>query len=113
MRAAPASAPVAVDPLPSAPAATGLAWAWPNPAHGRADVRVALGGKSGDGLTATLYSVAGRRLAALPVSGEGEGRAPWDGRDDAGRRVPPGVVLVHVADRAGAEVARGRFVWLP
>ncbi len=113
VRAAAAAAPVAVDPPPAVPASAGLAWAWPNPAHGRAEVHVALGGRSGDGLTATLYSVAGRRLATLPVRGEGEGRTAWDGRDDTGRSVPPGVVLVHVADRAGASVARGRFVWLP
>ncbi len=113
VRAAPSAAPVSVDPLPASPARGGLAWAWPNPAHGRADVRVALGSRSAEGMTATIYSVAGRRLAALPVGGEGEGRAAWDGRDDAGRRVPPGVLLVHVADRSGAEVARGRFVWLP
>jgi hypothetical protein len=113
VRAAPASAPVAVDPLPTPPPGRGLAWASPNPARGRAELRVALAGPAAEGLVATLYSVAGRRLTALPLAGEGEVHVTWDGRDEAGRRVPPGVVLVHVADRTGAVLAGGRFVWLP
>ena len=113
VRAGPASDPVSVDPPPGPSAAPAVAYAWPNPARGRADLRVALAGRAAVDLTAMLYSIAGRRLAALPVVGEPEGRVAWKGLDDAGRRVPPGIVLVQVVDRSGAPVARGRFVWLP
>ncbi|MEO6463285.1 MAG: M6 family metalloprotease domain-containing protein [Candidatus Eisenbacteria bacterium] len=113
VRVAPASSPVAIEP-PGAPAGTiALAHAWPNPAHGAAVLRLRSSTPRPPGTRALLYSVAGRRLAALDAAGDAAGSVRWDGFDAEGHRVPPGIVLVRVHDPAGATVATGRFVWLP
>ncbi len=46
-----------------------------------------------------VYDVGGRALRTLAdaVTKAGDTRVPWDGRDDAGRRVPPGVYQVRLA----------------
>jgi hypothetical protein len=59
-----------------------------------------------------VFDPAGRRVRRL-VSGvldAGEHAAEWDGRDEAGRRVAPGVYLFHV--RVGALVGSRRVVVL-
>jgi hypothetical protein len=113
VRAAPASSPVAVTPAEESPGLPGIAFALPNPAHGTATLRVRSAAARPPGSRATLYSVAGRRLATLDATGEGESALRWDGRDTGGRPVPPGIVLVRVHDATGTILAEGRFVWLP
>jgi hypothetical protein len=112
VRAAPAIAPVAVETVPP-PAAGALAFAAPNPARGRATLVIRSPGPRPPGTRASLYSVAGRRLVELDAAGEPGALLAWDGRDDAGRRVPPGIVVVRIHEATGATLAVGRFVWLP
>ena len=76
----------------------------PNPARSDMLVRFAL--PSPCRVEACVFDVSGRRVRTLEASSlaAGEQSLPWDGRDDRGRRVPPGLYLVEV--RAGAtEVA--------
>jgi immune inhibitor A len=113
VRAAPASSPVAVDPGDPKGPGVALVSAWPNPARGSAVLRLRTAAARPPGTRALLYSVAGRRLAALDAVGDGDGALSWDGLDEAGRRAPPGLVLVRVVDAGGATVAAGRFVWIP
>lgn len=112
VRAAPAFAPVAVEEAPSR-AAAAVAFAAPNPARGRATLIVRSAGPRPAGTRATLYSVAGRRLVSLDAAGDAGGLVTWDGRDEQGRVVPPGIVLVRVHGPAGTTEAAGRFAWLP
>ncbi len=113
---------VGVGPVASGPAAGSLrfAGAWPNPSHAAVSLRVTLGpGFAGGTLRLTLVDPAGRRVRglehAVPASAVatagGTLALTWDGRDDAGRPVAPGVYGVHVA---GENVgATGRLVRLP
>jgi immune inhibitor A len=113
VRAAPASSPVAVPAGPPPAGGVAPAFARPNPARGAATVVVGAAAPRPPGTRAVFYSVAGRRLATRDAAGAGEGVVHWDGLDDKGRRVPPGVVLVRVDGPTGAILAAGRFVWLP
>jgi YVTN family beta-propeller protein len=56
-----------------------------------------------------LLSVAGRRIGSmdLGVVPAGEGAARWDGRDDAGRSVGPGVFFARLTIGDDVAVARG------
>ena len=58
-----------------------------------------------------VFDVAGRRLATLrPTTGaDGGQRWSWDGRDDSGRRVGPGVVFARASDGSGT----ARVIVLP
>ncbi|MFN8549226.1 MAG: glycoside hydrolase family 9 protein [Candidatus Eisenbacteria bacterium] len=73
----------------------------PNPAHGGAELRLELSASiaaSGDlpansAVSAAIFDASGRLLRELPLraSEAGDVRTIWDGRDAAGRVVPPGV----------------------
>ena len=59
-----------------------------------------------------IYDAAGRMRATLVRGALGTGlyRIGWDGKDDAGRAVAPGVYFARLA-HGGAQVATARFVW--
>jgi hypothetical protein len=77
---------------------------FPNPSRGV--VRFAVDGVR-DGETVAVFSVDGRRVARIPVTG---GAALWDGRDATGRRVASGL---YFARREQEPAARGvRFMML-
>ena len=77
-----------IAPVDRAPAAVvaGDARATPNPFRGR--VALALGPVP----RAEVFDLAGRRVRALEV--RGDGTSSWDGRDDTGRALPAGLYLV-------------------
>ncbi len=78
----------------------------PNP--GATRVRFAATGVRGTAVL-TLHDVSGRRRWSRELRGD----APvveWDGRDDAGARVPPGFYWARLADARGARVQR--VAWL-
>ena len=84
---------------------------FPTPSHGEATLRYVLSRAGSARLT--LYDALGRRVRQLvPESeqGAGEHRARWDGRDDAGRAVAPGVYLARLA--AGGRVVARRIAWV-
>jgi hypothetical protein len=57
-----------------------------------------------------LFDTAGRRLRVLADAAlePGEHVLLWNGLDDGGRRVPPGLVLIRM--RAGGETITGRVM---
>lgn len=78
-----------------------------NPA--RSATQFAAGGREAAMLD--LFDVSGRRIASLAATLTGADRRwTWDGRDERGGRVPPGVFLARVRDARGATT---RFTWLP
>ena len=85
---------------PSAPGTTALAAPRPNPFHGSSTIafRVAREGE----VTLGIYSVNGRRVRTLAggTREPGEYRTTWDGRDDQGALVSPGIYYVRL--RAGS-----------
>lgn len=87
---------VAVDPpgMGGVPAVAALSAAWPNPAHTEARLRLAVPRPAEASLL--VYDAVGRRVRTL-VDGPlepGEHVVVWDGRSDAGDRVPPGVYFL-------------------
>ncbi|MEO6462701.1 MAG: hypothetical protein ABIP29_06460 [Candidatus Eisenbacteria bacterium] len=111
---------VGIGPVASGPAAGGavrFAGAWPNPSRGAVTLRLALGdGFAGGTLVLTLVDAAGRRVRGLehavpPGAAGSEVALNWDGRDDTGRPVAPGVYGVRMA--GGLARATGRVVRLP
>jgi hypothetical protein len=89
--------------------------AWPNPSRGAVSLRLALApGFEGGPLRVTLVDPSGRRVRVLETNaprGGGAWMLAWDGRDEAGRAVAPGVYGVRIAG-AGA-IVTGRVVRLP
>ncbi len=83
----------------------------PNPAAGGRTTAFALAvpaaASAGDRVRLELYSVAGRRVRTLldRPAAPGPLNVAWDGADDAGRAVPPGVYLAR-ASLAGQHVDR-------
>jgi hypothetical protein len=105
-RAASAVEPVPDEPAP--PSAVGVS-CWPNPFRAEATLRFGSVATVG---SVEIFDVGGRRvrlLQASPVAG-GVLEARWDGRDDSGRPVTPGVYFFSL--RAGSEVVTGRLVRL-
>lgn len=91
-RALPEGAPVAgVAPAVAPPLRAG-----PNPFRGALDVAAAPG-------RLAVHDAAGRLVRALEPR---DGRARWDGRDDAGREAPPGLYFVRWSDRARTKSLR-------
>ena len=107
------------EPRATRPAAGTLSFsgAWPNPSRATVVLRIALGpGFAGGTVRLTLVDPAGRRVRGLervvaPDPRGSELSLNWDGRDESGRPVPPGVYGVRV-EGAGS-VAVGRVVRLP
>jgi hypothetical protein len=102
---------VGVD-LPAAASGVRLALRGPHPAVGRA--QFALEVDDATSWSAAIYGPAGRRVWSLEPAVAGGSDAQtlsWSGRDDLGRRVPPGVYWLRVV--AGARAAAMRFVFLP
>jgi hypothetical protein len=83
----------------------------PNPASGPASLRFTL--TEAGPVTLEVFDVAGRRVRLLARGSlhAGAHHVSWDLRDDAGRRIRPGLYLVRLATARG-ESSR-RFVALP
>jgi len=80
----------------------GLALAPPAPNPARGPVRLALRAPRAGALSATILDLAGRRVRDLSRDVEaGPVDLAWDLRDDASRRVPPGLYFASV--RLGTE----------
>jgi len=114
------SAPVEVGPAPGDAGVAGpavfFAGAWPNPSRGEVALRLRLSAAAAAArLRVLIFDAAGRRVRLLEparsIDAEAEITVPWDGRDDAGRPVAPGVYGIR-AEAAGV-VAAGRLVRLP
>lgn len=99
--------------------ALGEVWAYPNPTPGPARIVAQTDAPSGTGRV-VLYTVGGRRVAALPITPahfsplpEGTGTYPWAvsvdwyGRDAEGDRLANGVYLYRVELDAGGGVRSG------
>ncbi len=105
---------VAVDPAPAAGVDARLQWTAvaPNPSRGDdAVVRLALTAPAASGaLEVSLHDVAGRLVRRFGVDGRESGMHTlvWDGRDAAGRIVPPGVYFARA--RSGGAVAVRKFI---
>lgn len=81
--------------------------ATPEPAGG--SVRLAARGVSGGGATLVVVDAGGRRVWTRSLSGQAP-VAVWDGRDDAGARVRPGIYWARLEDARGSVVRR--VTWL-
>lgn len=107
--------PVSVGP-PGGERGPALAAPWPNPsADGRTTLAWTLpgGAEEGSRVTLRVYDLAGRDVRTL-VDGPlapGEHRATLDGRDDAGRRLAPGLYFVRLS--RGASHSTRRLVVMP
>ena len=96
---------------PALPAATQLAAPYPNPFRGATTLRLALTRDAQ--VKVAVYDLVGRRVRVLadgPLSA-GETALTWDGRDDDGRTVAPGLYLVRF-DGAGVKQSR-RLIRMP
>jgi len=111
VRAAPASAPVAVPDVPAA--GVPRVMAAPDPARTTVAFAYDTVEPRPPGTRLELVNVAGRRIASYDAAGAGAARFAWSGTGDSGERVAPGVVFVRVVSPRGVTLARGRFVWLP
>lgn len=99
-----------VGSAPDAKAALSLAPAMPNPTGGR--TRVAFTVATAGTVELAVYDLAGRRVRGL-ASGwfvPGGHAVEWDGRDDGGARVAPGVYLIRA--RGAGDAAARRVVVL-
>jgi hypothetical protein len=99
-------------PVIGAAASTRLT-AWPNPFTDRSTIRYSIGneiGRSGAPVTLGLYDVAGRvvRMLAEGTRPAGEVQLSWDGRDQGGAIVPPGVYFLLLD--AGSETRSTKLV---
>ena len=100
----------AVEPAPEVTRRLALAAARPNPSRGEVTLELAL---PTDGpVTLRVFDVAGRAVRTVAARPLAAGRLSlrWDGRDDDGAAVAPGVYLCEA--RAGAERATRRVVML-
>ena len=97
--------PVAVEPPP--PTHWRLDAVYPNPFNPVVNVRYTVPAGAA-GHTVAVYDVGGRRGATLFAGERPPGAAAlrWDGRDDAGRRVPSGVYLLQVEPDGAASLTR-------
>jgi hypothetical protein len=95
-------------PLASASGRLALSAPAPNPSRG--SVRLGLETPLGSRAEVVVYDAVGRRVAPLvAAAGAAGSRAlAWDGRDEHGARVPPGVYFVRA--RSGGAVAVQRVV---
>jgi len=82
----------------------------PNP--GRGSMRFEIEASPSEGISIDVHDVSGRLVRHLSRAGDGGTSRTllWDGRDDSGARVPPGVYLVTLT--AGGRAARARVALL-
>gem|GEM_PF-2937477 len=84
-------------------------WSCPNPATRSARLKWDAPGVSGD-VTVTIYDVTGRlvrRLLELEAgAASGVTQCDWDGMDDLGRRVSPGIYFAAIATGRGSAAAK-------
>lgn len=59
-----------------------------------------------DDASITIFTVSGKRLAALPAAGNGTGRILWPVRTDSGVQVKPGVYLCCIKSRTGTKMMK-------
>ncbi len=99
-----------IEELRGLPAGYALDRAAPTPFAGRTTVRYAL--PRAGAVTVAVYNSAGRLVRTLASGSAGAGyhRVMWDGRDEAGRRVGPGVYYCRMS--AGEFRAMGKLVKL-
>ncbi len=111
IRLLPEVLPTAVDGPGPGPARLHLGAAAPNPARLATAITLALP-RAGE-FQVTVLDVTGRRVRALAngMGTAGSHTLHWDGRDDFGKRVAPGLYLVQA--RAGADRATSRVVLIP
>ena len=78
----------------------------PNPAFAAANVAFTLPAR--ERVSLAVYAIDGRRVRVLAdgLLEAGAQALRWDGRDDAGRPVTPGVYLMRLATASGTSVAR-------
>ena len=93
-----------VDVAPTAPAPVHpveLAPPWPNPSQG--PVTIAMRAGDSGPIQIQIVDVAGRRVRTAQIANPGGGPHTWlwDGRDDAGRRVPAGHYRVRAFGASG------------
>jgi hypothetical protein len=90
--------------VPRVPLATSLSAPAPNPAPG--GTTIAFGLSRSGAVDLALYSVDGRRVRTLAHGPHAANtyRIGWDGRDDAGRTVAPGVYFARLATTQGTFV---------
>jgi hypothetical protein len=86
-------------------------YVYPNPGRGPAGVQLHVAGVQADGPVsgeAAVYDLAGRRMRTLlrGTVARGLTTVSWDGRDERGVALRPGVYLVRFAVRGDAAVAR-------
>ena len=84
----------------------------PNPYHGSTTIRFAIPGGSG-GVEIAVFDISGRRLRQLanrPFE-PGIHALAWDGADEAGRRLAPGMYMVRLT--TGDEVRTTRIMRVP
>ena len=83
-----------------------------NPSRGGASAILRAAARRGRA-TLALYSIAGRKVRTLfdGPRAPGRGREAFDGRDDAGVKLAPGVYALELS--AGGEHARAKLVVLP
>ncbi|MCC7265483.1 MAG: gliding motility-associated C-terminal domain-containing protein [Candidatus Latescibacteria bacterium] len=65
-------------------------------------------------LRVEVFDLAGRRLRDLstaPGQLSGEHHLPWDGKDEQGRLLPPGIYLFHLELDTDAKASGTRFTW--
>jgi hypothetical protein len=107
--------PGAPNTVAGVPAETVRIAASPSPFQGETDLRYALP-RVPAWVTLSVYDHRGRRVRRL-LDGQpsgSEGAVAWDGRDDSGRRLPPGIYVVKLealAVRGGAVEAKGVVVY--
>lgn len=95
-----------VEAAPLGDAAGALLHAWPNPSGG--ETRFVLDLARSSDIAITLYDVGGRRVRRLFDARAAAGReiVGWDGRDDEGKPVGPGVFVARLEWAGGTTAAR-------
>ncbi len=78
------------------PESFGVEGVFPNPSEGAVTISVRVGSQAPVQLE--VFDVLGRRVSGLQATADSgaQMRLDWDGNDESGRRVPPGVYLIRV-----------------
>ncbi|HMB70771.1 MAG TPA: FlgD immunoglobulin-like domain containing protein, partial [bacterium] len=86
----------------------GSSWARAYPSPFRSTTAVEFSQPAPGPVSMDVYDARGARVTTLVdgVLAAGEHRAPWSGRDDAGRRVAPGVYFVRLRGDHGESATK-------